>query len=76
MNTTESAAHCDAAALPATETEIADCIRCSSERAVYVYWQTAGNTGPEEHWSIHCPDCGFQDADSASSMQNDRYQPA
>ena len=49
------------------ESSVADCVRCSSERAVYRLWQSQENGCIREHWSIHCPDCGFADEDTKPS---------
>lgn len=76
MNTLESTTVSDTAPRLATESNIADCMRCSSERAVYEYWQTKRENGLNEHWSIHCPDCGFKDTDAVSAMKNSRCLPA
>jgi DNA-directed RNA polymerase subunit RPC12/RpoP len=76
MNTLESMAGRDTAALVTKESDVADCIRCSGERAVYEYWQTADDGQLNEHWSIHCPDCGFKDTDAMSAMQNNPCLPA
>lgn len=76
MNILESTTASDTPQVLARETDVADCIRCSGERAEYEYWQTMREDGLNEHWSIHCPDCGFKDTDAVSTMENNRCQPA
>lgn len=45
------------------ETLVADCIKCPGERATYRLWQAMEGDSVNEHWSVHCPDCGFEDDD-------------
>ena len=45
------------------ETLVADCIKCPGGQAAYRLWQAMEDNSVNEHWSIQCPDCGFEDDD-------------
>lgn len=45
------------------EAQVADCLKCTGERATYRLWQALEGNCVNEHWSIQCPDCGFEDDD-------------
>jgi hypothetical protein len=51
------------------ESSVADCVKCSGERAVYRLWQSSEGGCTSEHWSIRCPDCGFMDDDATPSRE-------
>ena len=76
MRTTKATTHRDMGPVPMEEPYVADCIRCSSERAEYRYWETVGDDGVNEHWSVHCPECGYDDSDALSAMQRDQGHAA
>lgn len=57
----------DPSSLLTDESSVADCIKCSGERAVYRLWQSSEAGCISEHWSIRCPDCGFMDDDAKPS---------
>ncbi|GJI98155.1 hypothetical protein RugamoR57_48730 [Duganella caerulea] len=45
------------------ETLIDACKECGGPICQYRFWETLDGGCINRHWSVYCPDCGFEDSD-------------